>query len=98
MRIAAIDNMTPSMPDFTSPSIRIDQLPARRTTGVLLAVLIGFALILLSPFYLVATTALADQGLREVVATRPMAAFQIAAGLAFWLILLDSRSIAFSTR
>lgn len=88
MRIAAIDSMTPSMPDFTADRIRIEQLPARRTTGFLLAVLIAFAALLLSPFYLVATAALADQDLRAVVTTRPLAAVQIAAGLAFWLVLL----------
>lgn len=88
MRIAAIDSMTPSMPDFTVPSVRIDQFPARRTTGVLLAVLIAFAALLLSPFYLVATAALADQGLREAAATRPLAMVQICVGLAFWLVLL----------
>lgn len=88
MRIAAVDRMTPSMPDFTAGILRIDQLPARRTTGFLLAVLIAFAAVLLSPFYLVATTAFAEQNLRDVVSTRPLAAAQIMAGLAFWLVLL----------
>ena len=43
MRIAAIDRMTPSMPDFTVASVRIDQFAARRSTGVLLALLLAFA-------------------------------------------------------
>lgn len=88
MRNAAIDSMTPSMPDFTAASVRIDQFPARRSTGVLLALLLAFAAVLLSPFYLVATAALADQGLRDAAATRPLAIVQICVGLAFWLILL----------
>ncbi len=88
MRLAAIDRMTPSMPDFSAPSILIEQMPARRTTGFLLAVLLAFAAVLLSPFYMIATTALADQALREAVSTRPMAIAQIIAGLAFWLVLL----------
>ena len=50
MRLAAIASMTPSMPDFSSASVRIEQLPARRTTGLFLAVLILFAAVLLSPF------------------------------------------------
>jgi hypothetical protein len=88
MRLAAIASMTPTMPDFSSASVSIEQLPARRTTGLLLAVLILFAAVLLSPFYLIATTALADQALRDAVTTRPLAAAQIFAGLAFWLVLL----------
>jgi hypothetical protein len=88
MRIAAVDRMIPLMPDFSAPTVRIDQLPARRATGVLLALLVAFAVLLLSPFYLVATAALADQDLREAVSTRPLAAAQILTGLAFWLILL----------
>ncbi len=88
MRIAAIDRMTPSMPDWTAASIRIEQVPARRTTGFLLAALIALAAILLSPFYLIATAALADQGAREAVTIRPLALVQIMAGLAFWIVLL----------
>lgn len=88
MRLAAIASMTPSMPDFSRASVRIEQLPARRTTAFFLSVLILFSAVLLSPFYLIATTALADQALRDAVTTRPLAAAQIAAGLAFWLVLL----------
>jgi hypothetical protein len=88
MRIAAIDRMTPSMPDLTAASIRIEQFPARRTTGFLLAALIALAAILLSPFYLIATAALADQGVREAVAIRPLALVQIISGFAFWIVLL----------
>ncbi|MBY0226980.1 MAG: hypothetical protein K2Q28_14345 [Hyphomicrobium sp.] len=88
MRIAAIDSMTPSMPDFTVARVRIDQFPARRATGVLLAVLLALAAVLLSPFYLVATAALADQELRDAAATRPLAIVQICMGLAVWLLLL----------
>lgn len=88
MRLAAIDRMTPSMPDFAAPAITIEQLPARRTTGVLLAALVLVAAVLLSPFYLIATAALADQALRDAVSTRPLAVMQILAGLAFWLVLL----------
>ena len=88
MRIAAIDRMTPSMPDLTAASIRIQQFPARRTTAFLLAALIAIAAILLSPFYLIATAALADQGVRNAVAIRPLAVVQILTGLTFWIILL----------
>jgi uncharacterized membrane protein len=88
MRLAAIDRMTPSMPDFAAPAITIEQLPARRTTGILLAALVLVAAVLLSPFYLIATAALADQALRDAVSTRPLAVTQILAGLAFWLVLL----------
>jgi len=88
MRIAAIDRMTPSMPDFSAPILVIEQLPARRTTGMLLAVLLLVAAVLLSPFYMIATTALADQALRDAVSTRPLASLQILTGLAFWLVLL----------
>jgi hypothetical protein len=88
MRIAAIDSMTPSMPDFTVARVQIDQFPARRVTGLLLAFLLALAAVLLSPFYLVATAALADQGLRDAAATRPIAIIQICAGLVVWLILL----------
>lgn len=88
MRIAAIDRMTPSMPDFSAASIRIEQVPARRTTGFLLAALIALAAILLSPLYLIATAALADQGVRETVTIRPLALVQIMTGMAFWIILL----------
>lgn len=88
MRIAAINSMTPSMPDFTVARMRIDQFPARRVTGLLLALLFALAAVLLSPFYLVATAALADQGLRDAAATRPIAIIQICVGLVVWLILL----------
>jgi len=88
MRFAAIDSMTPSMPDFAVSRFAIAQLPARRTTGVLLAILLFVAAVLLSPFYMIATTALADQALRDAVSTRPMASLQILTGLAFWLVLL----------
>jgi hypothetical protein len=54
----------------------------------LLAFLLALAAVLLSPFYLVATAALADQGLRDAAATRPIAIIQICAGLVVWLILL----------
>lgn len=87
MRLAAIDRMTPSMPDFSATTIAIEQVPARRTTAVLLAALIGCAAVLLSPFYMIATAALADQAVRDAVATRPVAAAQILVGLAFWLVL-----------
>lgn len=88
MRFAAIDRMTPSMPDFAGLQVTIQQLPARRTTGVLLGILLIVAAALLSPFYMIATTALADQALRDAVSTRPLASLQILTGLAFWLVLL----------
>ncbi|MBA4132834.1 MAG: hypothetical protein C0519_15595 [Hyphomicrobium sp.] len=88
MRLAAIDRMTPSMPDFANLYVTIEQLPARRTTGILLGTLMLFAAALLSPFYMIATTALADQALRDAVSTRPIASLQILTGLAFWLVLL----------
>jgi hypothetical protein len=88
MRIAAVDRMMPPKPDFCAACVRIEQMPARRTTGLLLALLIGFAALLLSPFYLVATAALAAQDLQGAASIRPMAIAQIIAGLAFWLILL----------
>lgn len=88
MRIAAIAEMTPPMPDFTASFVRIDQRPARRTTGCLLALLIGFAVVLVSPFYLVASAALATVNLGEAASVRPIASAQIVTGLAFWLILL----------
>jgi len=72
MRLAAIDRMTPSMPDFANLYVTIEQLPARRTTGILLGTLMLFAAALLSPFYMIATTALADQALRDAVSTRPI--------------------------
>jgi hypothetical protein len=80
--------MTPSMPDFAAPTIRIVQLPARRTTGLLLFSLLAVAALLLSPYFLIVTAALADQTVREVASARPLATAQILAGLAFWLILL----------
>lgn len=88
MRLAAIDRTTPSMPDFAVPFLSIEQLPARRSTGVLLALLLLFGAVLLSPFYMIATAALADQALRDAVSTRPLASLQILTGLAFWLVLL----------
>lgn len=88
MRLAAIDSMAPSMPDFAAASLTIEQLPARRTTGALLGVLLLLAAALLSPFYMIATTALADQALRDAVSTRPLAFAQILTGLTFWLVLL----------
>lgn len=88
MRLAAIDRMTPSMPDFSASNVTIEQLPARRTTTALLAALVLVAAALLSPFYMIATTALADQALRDAVSTRPLAILQILTGLAFWLVLL----------
>lgn len=88
MRLASIDRTTPSMPDFSVPLLSIEQLPARRSTGVLLALLLLFGAVLLSPFYMIATTALADQALRDAVSTRPLASLQILTGLAFWLVLL----------
>jgi hypothetical protein len=80
--------MTPSMPDFAAPTIRIVQLPARRTTGLLLLALFAVAALLLSPYFLIVTAALADQTVRDVASARPLATAQILAGLAFWLILL----------
>jgi hypothetical protein len=59
MRPSAVDSMTPSMPDFAAPSIRIEQYPARRTTGILLLMLLAVAALLLSPYFLIATAALA---------------------------------------
>jgi len=88
MRLAAVDRMSPPMPDFSGSTIRIEQLPARRSVGVLLAFLVAVAAVLLFPFYLLASSALADQGLRAVVATRPLAAVQVLTGLAFWLFLV----------
>ncbi|MCU0955410.1 MAG: hypothetical protein MUC37_12580 [Hyphomicrobium sp.] len=88
MRPSAVDSMTPSMPDFAAPTIRIVQLPARRTTGLLLFSLLAVAALLLSPYFLIVTAALADQTVREVASARPLATAQILAGLAFWLILL----------
>ena len=88
MRPSAIDSMTPSMPDFTASSIRIEQVPARRTTGLLLAVLLAFAALLLSPYFLI-VSALADQTLRDAASARPLATAQILAGLGFWLALLS---------
>jgi hypothetical protein len=88
MRPSAIDSMMPSMPDFTAPSVRIEQLPARRTTGLLLAVLLAFAAVLLSPYFLIAS-ALADQTLRDAASARPLATAQILAGLGFWVALLS---------
>lgn len=88
MRFAAIDRMTPSMPDFAAPVLSIEQLPARRTTGAMLATLIAVGTVLLSPFYMIATTAMADQALRDVVSTRPLASLQILTGFTFWLVLL----------
>jgi hypothetical protein len=76
------------MPDFSAPTIRIVQLPARRTTGLLLFSLLTVAALLLSPYFLIVTAALADQTVREVASARPLATAQILAGLAFWLILL----------
>ena len=87
MRLAAIDRMTPSMPEFSSALLTIEQLPARRTTGVLLAVLVALAAVLLSPFFVIASTALADQALREAVSTRPVVSLQLLTGLTFWLVL-----------
>jgi hypothetical protein len=87
MRLAAIDRMTPSMPEFSSASLTIEQVPARRTTGFLLAVLVALAAVLLSPFFVIASTALADQALREAVSTRPVASLQLLTGLTFWLVL-----------
>lgn len=88
MRLAAIDRMTPSMPDFSASAVTIEQLPARRTTSFVLAALLLVAAALLSPFYMIASTALADQALRDAVSTRPLAFLQILTGLAFWLVLL----------
>lgn len=88
MRLSAVDSMTPSMPDFSAPSIRIVQLPARRTTGLLLLTLLAVAALLISPYFLIVTAALADQSVRDVASARPLATAQILAGLAFWLILL----------
>jgi hypothetical protein len=87
MRLAAIDRMTPSMPDLSLPVIRLEQRPARQTVGARLAFLLLAATLLLFPFYLLVSTALADQTLRDAVATRPMATVQVLTGLAFWIFL-----------
>jgi hypothetical protein len=88
MRLAAIDRMSPSMPDFTAPVVQILQQPSRRSVGALLALLIVIGALMLFPFYLLASTALADGGLRDAVADRPLAALQVLTGLAFWLLLI----------
>lgn len=88
MRLAAVDRMDPAAPDFSGSSTRFEQVPSRRAVAALLAVLIPAAALLLFPFYLLATTALADQGLRDLAATRPLATVQVLTGLAFWLLLL----------
>lgn len=87
MRPAAIDRTTPPMPDFSKATIRIEQFPARRSGSALLAFLVLAALLLLSPFFLIVSTALASQGLRETVATQPLAVAQVLTGLTFWLVL-----------
>lgn len=88
MRPSAVDSMMPSMPDFAAPTIRIVQLPARRTTGLLLLSLLAVAALLMSPYFLIVTAALADQTVRDVASARPLATAQILAGLAFWVVLL----------
>jgi hypothetical protein len=88
MRLAAIDRMTPSMPDYTAPVVHILQQPSRRSVGALLALLTLIGAVMLFPFYLLASSALADGGLRDAVATRPLAALQVMTGLAFWLLLI----------
>jgi hypothetical protein len=88
MRLAAIDRMTPSMPDFTEPVVHLLQQPSRRSVGALLALLTMIGALMLLPFYLLASSALADGGLRDAVATRPLATLQILTGLAFWLLLI----------
>jgi hypothetical protein len=51
--------------------------------------LLAVAALLLSPYFLIATAALAEQTIRDVASARPLATAQILAGLAFWLILLS---------
>ena len=88
MRPAAVDRMTPSMPDFSEEAIRIEQFPARRSGSALLIFLVLAALLLLSPFFLIVSTAFAEHGLRETVSSKPLATAQVLTGLAFWLVLL----------
>ncbi len=88
MRPSDVDCMTPAHPDFASAGITIDQRPAHRAAAARLAVFIPVAGLLLFPFYLLASAAFADQGLRDFAAGRPMATAQVVLGLTLWLLLL----------
>jgi len=86
MRIAAFDTLLPADPIAALPA-RLLQTSSRTTSAIQLAV--GAALIatMAAPFALIASVAVEQASVREIVMARPGACLQIAIGLSLWTAL-----------
>lgn len=87
MRAAAVERMTPALPEFSRP-IRFDQAPSQRAHIVTLIVLVPTAVALLLPFWYLAAGLATDATVRSVLWERPATLLQLAVALGFWFVLL----------
>lgn len=89
MRPSAVHYMLPANPSYGDPLVLFEQKPARKFVATVLIVLLLVLLLLYSPFYMIFTAALADQGLlRETITERPRALIQILAAFGVFLFFI----------
>lgn len=89
MRPAAVHYMLPAVPCYGEPLVLFKQKPDRKFVATVLIVLLLVFIILYSPFYMLVSAALADQGLfHETITERPRALIQIFLGFSVFLIFI----------